>query len=302
MGFEQLAGLRAKLAEQAKKEAREKAPRRPAPAAKPGTPGAEPAKPAKSAKPGGKPGRPAHAGKPGKSGKPDAQAARQQTAPVDPVVRNIGKLQKKFPLAFPKNPAPKVPLKIGVFEDLMTHATELGLSEAELREAIRTWCRGARYWACLTQGAPRLDLAGQPAGEVTEADAARARPVRSRSRRNRSRPSPLPPRRRALPGNRPHRLRWRMWPMCRPHRPHRSMHRLKRPPSPTPPPSRNNPNRPNPARRTLPRTNGLFFWTNRHPMEFSVPHTAQSCSRRSTHERIPSPARPRVGRPAVVQH
>ena len=98
---------------------------------------------------------------------------------MDPVVRNIGKLQKKFPLAFPKNPAPKVPLKIGVFEDLMTHATELGLSEAELREAIRTWCRGARYWACLTQGAPRLDLAGQPAGEVTEADAARGRQLRS---------------------------------------------------------------------------------------------------------------------------
>ncbi|WP_066740365.1 ProQ/FinO family protein [Cupriavidus sp. D384] len=172
MGFEQLAGLRAKLAEQAKKEAREKAPRRPAPAAKPGAPSAKPAKPANPAKQA----RPAKSGKPAR---PDAPAARQQTAPVDPVVRNIGKLQKKFPLAFPKNPAPKVPLKIGVFDDLLTHATELGLSEAELREAIRTWCRGARYWACLTQGAARLDLAGQPAGEVTEADAARGRQLRS---------------------------------------------------------------------------------------------------------------------------
>ncbi|SDP51334.1 ProP effector [Ralstonia sp. 25mfcol4.1] len=167
MGFEQLAGLRAKLAEQAKKEAREKAPRQPAPAAKPN-------KPSRPNKPGAKPGA-----KP--AAKPAGQAAQQArpATPVDPVVRNIGKLQKKFPLAFPKNPAPKVPLKIGVFDDLLTHATELGLSEAELREAIRTWCRGARYWTCLTQGAPRLDLAGQPAGEVTEADAARGRQLRS---------------------------------------------------------------------------------------------------------------------------
>ncbi|KAI3591209.1 Activator of osmoprotectant transporter ProP [Cupriavidus sp. U2] len=167
MGFEQLAGLRAKLAEQAKKEAREKAPRQPAPAAKPN-------KPSRPNKPGAKPGA-----KP--AAKPSGQAAQQArpATPVDPVVRNIGKLQKKFPLAFPKNPAPKVPLKIGIFDDLLTHATELGLSEAELREAIRTWCRGARYWTCLTQGAPRLDLAGQPAGEVTEADAARGRQLRS---------------------------------------------------------------------------------------------------------------------------
>ncbi|PLP99805.1 ProQ/FinO family protein [Cupriavidus pauculus] len=167
MGFEQLAGLRAKLAEQAKKEAREKAPRQPAPAAKPN-------KPSRPHKPGAKPGA-----KP--AAKPTGQAAApaKPSTPVDPVVRNIGKLQKKFPLAFPKNPAPKVPLKIGVFDDLLTHATELGLSEAELRDAIRTWCRGARYWASLTQGAPRLDLAGQPAGEVTEADAARGRQLRS---------------------------------------------------------------------------------------------------------------------------
>lgn len=178
MGFEQLAGLRAKLAEQAKKEAREKAPRQPAPAAKPNKP-PRPNKP--GTKPGTKPG-----GKPAAKPAGQAAASARPATPVDPVVRNIGKLQKKFPLAFPKNPAPKVPLKIGVFDDLLTHATELGLSEAELREAIRTWCRGARYWSCLTQGAPRLDLAGQPAGEVTEADAARGRQLRS------ARPKPKP--------------------------------------------------------------------------------------------------------------
>jgi ProP effector len=139
MGFEQLAGLKEQLAKQAAgNAAKKKAPRvrRPAPA-----------------------------------GAPKAAAPSK---PVDPVVHTIGKLQKRFPLAFPKNPAPKVPLKVGIFEDLMKHAEELKLNEKELRGAIKVWCRGNRYWTCLVQGAPRLDLAGVHAGEVSTADAERA--------------------------------------------------------------------------------------------------------------------------------
>ncbi|KXU86829.1 prop effector [Caballeronia megalochromosomata] len=151
MGFEQLAGLKEQLAKQAASNAaKKKAPhaRRPASAAasKPANP-VKPAKPAKPAAP---------------------------SKPVDPVVHTIGKLQKRFPLAFPKNPAPKVPLKVGIFEDLMTHAEELGLNEKELRSAIKVWCRGNRYWTCLVKGAPRIDLAGGAAGEVSPADAERA--------------------------------------------------------------------------------------------------------------------------------
>ncbi|WP_244222631.1 ProQ/FinO family protein [Cupriavidus lacunae] len=70
------------------------------------------------------------------------------------------RLQRSFPLAFPKNPSPKVPLKIRIFEDLLPCALDLSLSEAELREAIRIWCRGTRYWACFIEGASRVDLAG----------------------------------------------------------------------------------------------------------------------------------------------
>ncbi|SAK49694.1 ProP effector [Caballeronia fortuita] len=146
MGFEQLAGLKEQLAKQAASNAaKKKAPRvrRPAPA---GT--------SKAAAP--------------------ARPAAAPSKPVDPVVHTIGKLQKRFPLAFPKNPAPKVPLKVGIFEDLMKHAQELKLDEKELRSAIKVWCRGNRYWTCLVQGAPRIDLAGSQAGEVTSADAERA--------------------------------------------------------------------------------------------------------------------------------
>lgn len=65
--------------------------------------------------------------------------------PVDPVVVNIGRLQKRFPEAFPKNPAPKIPLKIGIFDDLISHMAELKLSHTELRDALKIWCRGNRY-------------------------------------------------------------------------------------------------------------------------------------------------------------
>ncbi|MFC0698503.1 ProQ/FinO family protein [Paraburkholderia humisilvae] len=103
------------------------------------------------------------------------QKNRPPQEPVDPVVHAIGKLQKRFPAAFPKKPAPKLPLKIGILEDLLPHAQELALSEAEVREAIATWCRGSRYWSCLTDGAARVDLNGAAAGQVTARDMAFAR-------------------------------------------------------------------------------------------------------------------------------
>ncbi|MGA9911519.1 MAG: ProQ/FinO family protein, partial [Paraburkholderia sp.] len=107
--------------------------------------------------------------RPAPNAKPAADAR-----PVDPVVKSIGRLQKRFPNAFPKNPAPKLPLKVGIFEDLVVHAKELSLSEAELRDAIKTWCRGSRYWKCLVEGAARVDLTGGEAGKVTAQEAAGA--------------------------------------------------------------------------------------------------------------------------------
>lgn len=154
MGFEQLAELKKRLAKEAKEAKEAKAAR-----------GAKEAK-----RQAAKPARPAQPARPKASGRPEAKGET-----VDPVVRSIGKLQKRFPAAFPKNPAPKVPLKIGVLADLLAHSEELGLNEAEIREALGTWCRGSRYWACLTDGAARVDLSGAPAGQVTARDATFAR-------------------------------------------------------------------------------------------------------------------------------
>lgn len=165
MGFEQLAALKAQLAKQAKE--------------------ARPAKQAKEARP-TKEARPANDARPAKPPRARADAATKPAnagKPVDPVIQAIGKLQKRFPLAFPKNPAPKVPLKVGIFEDLLQHAASLALDEAMLRDAVRTWCRGTRYWTCMVEGAMRLDLAGESAGQVTLADAKRAQQQRSQQHR-----------------------------------------------------------------------------------------------------------------------
>ncbi|WP_121491308.1 ProQ/FinO family protein [Cupriavidus plantarum] len=185
MGFEQLAALKAKLTEQAKEQAKNEARAKgPRPARQP-HPAKGSAKGATNSAAKGAGQNPAKGAEGGRGAKPAGapRHAAKPATPVDPVVRTFGKLQKRFPLAFPKNPAPKVPLKVGIFEDVLAHATELGLTEAELRDAIRTWCRGARYWACLTEGAPRLDLAGQPAGAVTEADARRGKQLLAGGRR-----------------------------------------------------------------------------------------------------------------------
>ncbi|WP_454253118.1 ProQ/FinO family protein [Pseudomonas sp. Marseille-Q7302] len=100
----------------------------------------------------------------------------------DPVVEGIRRLQKHFPLAFPVNPAPKVPLKEGILKDAEQHLERLGITGDQLKQAIATWCRGTRYWAAMTEDAPRLDLNGQPAGSVTASQAVYAKQQARRQR------------------------------------------------------------------------------------------------------------------------
>ncbi|MES2818931.1 MAG: ProQ/FinO family protein [Pseudomonadota bacterium] len=117
-----------------------------------------------------------------------------QTKPreQDPAVDAIWRLQKLFPLAFPVNPAPKVPLKEGIFKDAEQHLERLGISSEQLKQGIATWCRGSRYWASMTENAPRLDLSGQADGLVTPAQALYAKQQAKRqhgqARRNQTKP------------------------------------------------------------------------------------------------------------------
>ncbi|WP_459906473.1 ProQ/FinO family protein [Caballeronia sp. HLA56] len=85
--------------------------------------------------------------------------------------RAVTTLQRNFPRAFPRNSAPKVPLKVGVLKDVLAQAGALGLSERDVRNGVKLWCRGQRYWTCLVEGSERVDLNGAVTGVVTEAEA-----------------------------------------------------------------------------------------------------------------------------------
>lgn len=100
----------------------------------------------------------------------------------DPAMEAIWRLQKHFPLAFPVNPAPKVPLKEGILKDAEQHLELLGLTSEQLKQGIATWCRGSRYWASMAENVPRLDLSGQAIGTVTAAQALHAKQQASRQR------------------------------------------------------------------------------------------------------------------------
>ncbi|SAL77232.1 ProP effector [Caballeronia terrestris] len=194
MGFEQLAVLKEQLAKQSKaRPHKASAPGKPSQQAKPSQAKSQQAKPTQtksqphqtkpqSAKPAqppkqARPARP-HRGPRVAAAAVEAKASEAKPAEAkitDPAVLTIRKLQNRFPLAFPKKPASKVPLKVGIFKDLVALAGELALTEAELRDAIKIWCRGSRYWSCLVEGVPRVDLAGEAAGAVSAEDAVRAR-------------------------------------------------------------------------------------------------------------------------------
>lgn len=126
------------------------------------------------------------------SAKPPKRKPSPQAKPreQDPAVEAIWRLQKHFPLAFPVNPAPKVPLKEGIFKDAEQHLELLGITSEQLKLGIATWCKGSRYWASMVENAPRLDLNGQAAGSVTAAQALHAKQQasrqRSQDRRNRA--------------------------------------------------------------------------------------------------------------------
>jgi ProP effector len=103
----------------------------------------------------------------------------KQTKSVDRIVHIIARLQKHFPKAFPKNPLPKVPLKVGILDDLISRSKEIGISEADLRDALQTWCRTRRYSDSMKFGAKRLDLDGFNTGEVKAHEVVHAKTQRN---------------------------------------------------------------------------------------------------------------------------
>lgn len=174
MGLEQLAAIRELLIKQSPDKAGSKNESRPQGTDKPRRPQGA----GKGPRPQG--GDKAKRAQGGDKGQRAPRPEKRET-PVDPVVVAISRLQRHFPKAFPKNPAPKLPLKLGVLADLVQHAEQLQLDEAQIKEAVKTWCDGRRYWASMVEDAPRVDLNGEPAGAVTANEARHAKRMASRN-------------------------------------------------------------------------------------------------------------------------
>jgi ProP effector len=91
---------------------------------------------------------------------PARPAARKAPRPVHPLLH---KLYELYPRLFG---ARFLPLKIGVFEDLVTAHPE-ALPAAELKVALGLHTRSTRYIEAVASGLPRHDLQGKPVEPVT---------------------------------------------------------------------------------------------------------------------------------------
>ena len=69
------------------------------------------------------------------------------------------------------------PLKIGILQDILTHADEAasaGISKTKLREALVLFTRRIDYLTCLKAREIRVDLQGHPTAPVTPEEAEKA--------------------------------------------------------------------------------------------------------------------------------
>jgi sRNA-binding protein len=77
-----------------------------------------------------------------------------------------------FPKAFMPFDAPKIPLKVGIRQDIMTSHPQLAWKA--VNAALEDYCGGRSYLRAMIPGAVRIDLDGIPVDVVTIDQAARA--------------------------------------------------------------------------------------------------------------------------------
>ena len=87
----------------------------------------------------------------------------------------IAFLAERFPHCFSAEGGAR-PLKIGIFQDLVERVGgEMNLSKTQLRAALRLYTSSWRYLYGVKAGAIRVDLDGNPCGELEEQHIAHAR-------------------------------------------------------------------------------------------------------------------------------
>ncbi len=84
-------------------------------------------------------------------------------------------LAERFPQCFSAEGEAR-PLKIGIFQDLVARVEgEMSLSKTQLRSALRLYTSSWRYLYGIKVGAVRVDLDGNPCGELDEQHVEHAR-------------------------------------------------------------------------------------------------------------------------------
>lgn len=79
-------------------------------------------------------------------------------------------LRQRFPLAFARLSArTRWPLKVGIHKDIAAALPELGAED--IGRAMRFYVTGIEYLRVCTEGAARIDLDGEPAGNVSASEA-----------------------------------------------------------------------------------------------------------------------------------
>ncbi|WP_024555749.1 RNA chaperone ProQ [Franconibacter pulveris 1160] len=87
----------------------------------------------------------------------------------------IAFLAERFPQCFSAEGEAR-PLKIGIFQDLVARVEgEMNLSKTQLRSALRLYTSSWRYLHGIKAGATRVDLDGNPCGELDEQHVEHAR-------------------------------------------------------------------------------------------------------------------------------
>lgn len=82
----------------------------------------------------------------------------------------MDELCELYPEAF--NPRKPKPLKIGIHENL---AADGKLSKTRIRRALNVYVRLRSYYACMVEGADRVNVDGSPDGKVSAEDAEHAK-------------------------------------------------------------------------------------------------------------------------------
>ncbi|MBS9476197.1 ProQ/FINO family protein [Ancylobacter radicis] len=98
-------------------------------------------------------------------------------------------LVERFPRTFMPKGERKIPLKVGIYQDLRIAAPDL--SARKMADALHDYTTGRTYLRALVAGAHRIDLDGWPEGVVTTEEAViAAQTLRDIDARNSPREAP----------------------------------------------------------------------------------------------------------------